>query len=120
MDYQQFLNKIIKSDETIRSVIIFNKYGQIKERAQRSDTELILNEYDTDKLLKESASSWHYRKELSDKIGKGLYALAEYENMRRITLPIDNEHLLLITADIQDDPPTIVKNIQNMLQQESH
>ena len=120
MDYQQFLNKIIKSDETIRSVIIFNKYGQIKERAQRPDTELYLNEYDTDKLLKESASSWHYRKELSNKIGKGLYALAEYGNVKRITLPIDNENLLLITADIQDDLPIIVKNIQNMLEQESH
>ncbi len=40
--------------------------------------------------------------------------------MKRITLPIDNEHLLLITADIQDDLPIIVKNIQNMLEQESH
>ncbi len=57
MDYLQFLNKVIESDETIRSVIIFNKYGQIKERAQRSDTKLYLNEYDTEKLLKESASS---------------------------------------------------------------
>ena len=120
MDYLQFLNKIIKSDETIRSAIIFNKFGQIKERDQRSDAELYLNEYDTDKLLKESASSWHYRKELSSKIGEGLYALAEYGNIKRITLPIDNEHLLLITADIQDDQPTIVKNIRNMLEQENN
>ena len=120
MDNLQFLNKILKSDKTIRSAIIFNKFGQIKERDQRSDAELYLNEYDTDKLLKESASSWHYRKEISSKIGDGLYALAEYGNIKRITLPIDNEHLLLITADIQDDLPITVKHIQGMLEEENN
>ncbi len=119
MDYQQFLDKIIKSDGTIRSAIIFDEYGQIKDKAQRSDTELHLNEYDTEKLLRESASSWHYRNELSSKLGKGLYALAEYENLKRITIPIDNHHLLLVTADNQDDPPKIVKYIQNVLEKEN-
>ena len=120
MDYLQLLDKIIKSDKTIRSAIIFNEYGNIQEKAQRSDTELHLNEYDTEKLLRESASSWHYRNDLSFKLGKGLYALAEYENLTRITMPIDNHHLLLVTVDNQNDPPKIVKYIQNVLEQENH
>ena len=118
MDYQQFLDKIIKSDGTIRSAIIFDEYGQIKDKAQRSDTELHLNEYDTEKLLRESASSWHYRKELSYKLGKGLYVLAEYENVKRITIPVDNKYLLLVTAENQNDKPKLVKNIQHVLEKE--
>ena len=47
-------------------------------------------------------------------------ALAEYENFKRITMPIDNNHLLLVTADNQDDPPKIVKYIQNVLEKENH
>ena len=119
MDYQAFLDKIIKSDGTIRSAIIFNEFGNIQEKAQRSDTELHLNEYDTEKLLREAASSWHYRNELSFKLGKGLYALAEYENLKRITMPIDNHHLLLVSVDNQDDPPKIIKHIQNVLEKEN-
>ena len=119
MDYQAFLDKIIKSDGTIRSAIIFNEYGNIQEKAQRSDTVLHLNEYDTEKLLREAASSWRYRNDLSFKLGKGLYALAEYENLKRITMPIDNHHLLLVTVDNQDDPPKIIKHIQNVLEKEN-
>lgn len=120
MDYLQFLDKIIKSDETIRSTIIFNKYGKILEKAQRSDIKLHLNEYDSEKLLRESGSIWYYRKKLSYKLGKGIYVLAEYENVRRITLPLDDELLLLITADNEDEQPKIIKQIQNVIKEEIH
>ena len=117
MDYIQFLEEIIKSDKTIRSAMIFNKYGQIQEKAHRSNMQLYLNEYDSEKLLRESGSSWHYRQKLSYKLGKGIYVLAEYEHVRRITLPLEHELFLLITADNQDEQPRIVKQILNVIKE---
>lgn len=119
MDYRQFLEKIMKSDETIRFALVFDMNGAVIEKAQRPGVKNHLNEYDTEKLLRESASSWHYRKQLSYKMGKGLYALAEYETFKRITLPLDGNHLLLVTADRQDDQPDILQNIQTVLEKEN-
>ena len=85
-DYEKLLEKIIQSDSVIRFVAICTSFGNIEHKLQRDDKTILLNEYDTDKLVREGVSSWHYRKQLSHKIGKGLYAMAVYEKITRITI----------------------------------
>jgi hypothetical protein len=36
-------------------------------------------------------------------IGKGKFAMAEYEKVRRFTIPVDNEHLLLVSTEVDAD-----------------
>jgi hypothetical protein len=38
------------------------------------------------------------RNVLASKI-KGKYAMAEYEKIKRITVPLENDHLLLVTTE---------------------
>jgi hypothetical protein len=40
-------------------------------------------------------------KELSPKDGKGRYAMAETEKIKRITFPLEGNHLLLVTTEAQ-------------------
>jgi hypothetical protein len=47
-------------------------------------------------------SSWKKRTKLESKIGKGKYVLAEYEKIKRITIPLNHKHLLYITTEKMD------------------
>ena len=84
---------------------------------QREGQSLLLNEYDTDKLVREGASSWHYRKQLSNKIGKGQYAMAAYEKIIRLTIPLDDDNIILVSLDNQGETPKIIDTIKKILQE---
>ena len=72
------------------------------------------NEYETSVLLREAASSWHYRHHLSYKLGEGKFALAVYDKIIRLTVPLDRENLVLCTLDGYENVPRIVDLIQKM------
>lgn len=40
---------------------------------------------------------------MESSIGKGKYAMTEYEKVRRFTIPIDSEHLLLVSTEVDAD-----------------
>lgn len=67
--------------------------------------------------MREGASSWHYRKQLSNKIGKGQYVMAAYEKIIRLTIPIDDDHILLVSLDNVRETPKIVDTVKKILQE---
>jgi hypothetical protein len=46
---------------------------------------------------------------------KGKYAMAEYEKVKRITFPLENYHLLLMTTEIEADHVKIIDNVLNVM-----
>jgi hypothetical protein len=42
--------------------------------------------------------------------------MAEYENIKRITVPLDNDHLLLVTAEVDVDHGKIINAILKLVQ----
>jgi len=117
-NYKQLLEKIIQSDDIIRFTAICDaNFGTIEEQLQRDGQTLLLSEYDTDKLIREGVSSWHHRKQLSHKIGKGQYAMAAYEKIIRLTIPLDDNHILLVSLENQGKTPKIVDSIKKILQE---
>ncbi len=53
-------------------------------------------------------NAWKSRNEVSAKIGRGKYALVEYEKIKRITMPLDFDHILYITTDVEADHAPII------------
>ena len=49
--------------------------------------------------LELAVNSWKTRSLLEPKLGKGRYVLAEYEKIMRITIPLDDNHLLYMTTE---------------------
>jgi hypothetical protein len=41
--------------------------------------------------------------------------MAEYEKIKRITIPLDDDHLLLITTEVQADHGKIISNTLELL-----
>ena len=51
---------------------------------------------------------------LAPKIGKGKYVLAEYEKIKRITMPLDDHHLLYITTEPDADHSRIIETVRTL------
>ena len=47
----------------------------------------------------------------------GKYAMAEYEKIKRVTVPLDNEHLLLVTTEVDVDHGKIISSILKLVQE---
>jgi len=45
--------------------------------------------------------------------------MAEYEKIKRITIPVENDHLLLVTTEVEADHRTIIDNVLKFVQHSS-
>ncbi len=64
--------------------------------------------------LELAVNSWKLRSDLEPKIGKGKYVLAEYEKIKRITMPVPGDsdnHLLYITTEVEADHSRLIRMI---------
>ncbi len=117
MNYKMLLNTIMNSDKNIRFSLVSDMYGNIVNSKHRDGESNFLSEDETKHSLVNSAESWRTRKDHSEKIGKGKYAFVEYEKICRITMPLDDERLLLVTTDNNENA---LKGINLILNQISH
>ena len=97
MDHQHLLDRVMDLDENIRYGTICDMNGQTVCTSKRVET--LLSPQETQDTLQHAVSAWKSRMKHYDKTGKGLYTLAVYENLRRVTFPIKGDHLLLVTID---------------------
>ncbi len=108
-DLEDLGNKILKLDKKIRFVYIVLKDKSYK-RTREEFTNLLTTE-ETDELIDDALERWETRRKLSHKLGEPLYAMAEYKNVKRITMPIDADGLILITIDPTGLHEVIIKEI---------
>ena len=63
--------------------------------------------------LELAVKSWKTRSQLASKIGKGKYVLAEYEKVKRITMPLGDNHLLYITTNVECSHTRLIDMVRN-------
>lgn len=114
MTLDTILESIMHTDMHIRYATIADIQGnEIKTRV-REGIAPFLNEQDTKDTLKYAANSWKVRKSFEPKIGKGLYVLAVYEKLRRLTMPIADKYLLMVTWGSDGGTMDIIEHLLNM------
>jgi hypothetical protein len=114
-DYGHIHNQIMKLDPSIRLVTICTNSGQMMYSDHREGVKNLLTSEESKKSLELAVNAWKIRGELSHKIGKGKYVLAEYERIKRITMPLnDNKHLVYITTEIPSDHVRIIEGVQHL------
>ena len=67
--------------------------------SKRTNVNNIIPLEDTKKTLKRAIGAWQERSKITDKVGRGMYVIAAYEKIKRITIPLDNSNLLFISLD---------------------
>ena len=115
MDFDNLCKRILDMDKNIRFAGVCDESGEIKYGNQREGVENILSNEETKKSNLQALARWGLRNSLAPKIGKGKYAMAEYEKIKRITIPLPDEHLLLVTTEVKADHGKIINNIISLL-----
>src|ERR671922_1371148 len=115
MDYTKLCEDILNLDRTVRFAGICDDTGEIKYGGQREGVKNLLSAEETKKSNMQALARWGLRNALAPKVGKGRYAMAEYEKIKRITIPLENYQLLLVTTEVEADHQKIIDNILNMI-----
>jgi hypothetical protein len=115
MDYGKLSKDILNLDPKVRFAGICDDTGEIKYGGQREGIKNLLSPDETKKSNLQALARWGLRNSLAPKTGKGRYAMAEYEKMKRITIPLENDHLLLITTEVEADHGKVIDGVLNML-----
>jgi hypothetical protein len=101
-------------DPKIRLVTICDMDGKILLSHHRRGMVNLLTPEESKKSLEMAVKGWKTRTELAPKIGKGKYVLAEYEKIKRITMPLGDNHLLYLTAEVSADHASIISGINKI------
>jgi hypothetical protein len=117
MDYSKLCQQIMALDPRVRFAGICDDTGEILYGGQREGVQDLLSREETRRSNLQALARWGLRYTLASKIGRGKYAMAEYENIKRITVPLDNDHLLLVTTEVDLDLEKIINDILKLVQE---
>ena len=117
MDYGNLCKEILTIDPKIRYAGVCDDTGETKYGGQREGVKNLLSPEETKKSNLQALARWGLRNSLSSKVGKGKYAMAEYEKVKRITIPLEyNGHLLLITTEVDANHERIIDHVLKLIQ----
>ena len=120
MDYvaqiaQKTCQEILEFDKTIRFVGISKNNGKFLAGAFNTDVEYLVDKEEYKMSLHYAHQRWDTRKTLAHKIGKPLYAFAEYEKIKQIGFPLNDTDLLLLSLDPGADHEKIIKFVREKM-----
>ena len=113
MDYEKICDDILDCEGEIRYVGIYD-YGELYDK-MRPGMKNYLSREETEISLSHAVYRWSTRKKVSDKIGKPVFALAKYEKIFRVTIPINGAGLILISTESDVDVVKIVDKILKII-----
>jgi hypothetical protein len=92
-------------------VTICDTDGKIVHSDHRPGITNLLTPDESRKSLEMAVNAWKSRSQLAPKIGKGKYVLAEYEKIKRITMPFGNSHIVYVSSELQANHDNIISEI---------
>ena len=106
MTYDKICDEILEFNEKIRYAAVYD-YGELHDKIRPGVTSHLTRE-ETETSLSQAIYRWSTRKKTADKIGTPIFALAKYEKIYRITIPIGGAGLILITTELDVNVNEIV------------
>jgi len=114
MNYQKLYVDIMNIDSKIRLVTICDINGKVMFSDHRQGVKNLLSPEESKESLELAINSWKTRSKLAPKIGKGKYVLAEYEYIKRITMPFGDNYILYVTTEPEADHSHIINRIRSL------
>ena len=97
--HEKLLNMLMDFNDDIRFAAVCDKNGEILWNSKRNNVKPLVPMADTKKTLLRALSAWDERSKITGMVGRGLYVIAAYEKIKRITIPLDDKHILFISID---------------------
>ncbi len=115
MDYENLCATIFRIDPKIRFVGVYHKDGELLNGGMRGGLEPYLPREERARSTRHTIMRWETRKILFPFIGEGKYSMTEYEKIKRMTFPLSESALLLITTEISANHNFIIDKIQQIV-----
>lgn len=112
MQVSALANKILKLSPSIRYVTVASLNGKILISAHKKTVKTTLSKSESKSSLQMAARGWKQRKALAKKLGRCKYVVAEYDRVKRITLPAGKNHLLYITTSPTANHNRLIQRIR--------
>jgi len=119
MDFDKLFTDVMKIDSTIRYAAIQNKDGKKITGGFRENITPLLNDDELRMMHYYASQRWHTRKNIEHKIGDTKYAMAEYDKLKRISFPIDNKYLLMLTTEVNTDHTRVINTVLELIRNNS-
>ena len=95
----KLVSMILEANKNVRYACICDSDGKILWNSRRNDIQSLISLEDTKDSLKRALENWKERDKLTAKIGRGRYAIVDYEKLKRVTVPLRNNHLLYVHVE---------------------
>ncbi len=112
-DEGKLVSMVLEANKNVRFACICDSEGKIIWNSRRNDIQSLMTLEDTKASLKRACENWKNRDKLSAKIGRGRYAIVDYEKLKRITVPLSNNHLLYV--HVEGDKPEYIGDIMKIV-----
>ena len=119
MDFDRLFADVMKMDSTIRYVAIQIRDGVKTVGGFRENITPILDDEELKMMHYYASQRWTTRKNIEHKIGNTKYAMAEYEKLKRISFPIDDQHLLMLTTETNTDHTNVINKVLELIHNSS-
>ena len=77
----------------------------------REDLDSYLNKEETERTMRQAVLRWQTRDKVAQKIGVPEWAMAKYGKVFRLTVPLNNQKLILVSSELDVNPSEIVQKI---------
>jgi len=99
IDYTNFFDHVMKLDQKIRLVAIYD--GRFRAKF-REGIQRYFEDEEIKSSLKEAQNRWASHKMRNLKVGEPKFAMAQYGKVNRITMPLD-DGVILMTTELDVD-----------------
>ncbi len=98
--HEKLLNMLMDFNPLVRFTAVCTQDGEIEWSSKRDDVTNIIPLEGTKSSIKRAAESWNNRRRRSENgAGRGMYTITAYEKIKRITIPLDDDHILFISTN---------------------
>ena len=115
MEFDKLIDDIMRVDSTIRYAAIQNDHGEKIYGGFREGIIPILSEEELKMMHYYASQRWQTRQKIEHKIGNTKYAMAEYDKLKRITFPINEKYLLMVTTEISTNHTSVINKILEII-----
>jgi len=115
MDFDKLITNVLKMDSSIRYAAIQNYGGKKICGGFRENISPILSTEELKMMHYYASQRWETRKNIEHKLGKTKYAMAEYEKLKRMTFPINEEYMLMIATEINTDHTSVIDKVIKLI-----
>ena len=119
VNYDKLCTAVLTIDNAIRFATVYTKNGDIIGGGMNQDKESLLIPEEVTLSLYYSKHMYEIHKNLFHVIGKEKYSMSEYARVKMISVPLQDDNLLLISIEPKSDHFKMIDHVLTLVENHS-